>query len=258
MDKKVVLNTNNEMEKKLKILLFMFVAILFVACSSDDESDGGSGNGGGVKTCYFEAEGQRYNYKYAFYTEYAAEDGDAPGTGMVFADIDLLYYYNNMDKIEDGMTINEAIIVITHDSDYKNIPAGKYESMVDGTDQEDLMKFSCVVIPGVRLMDYKENGYFDLDDYGFYSQDNSHSYLNISKSGNCYTMNISPLNLEWENSSSKENKTLTDKIGKFYFEGSFTDISFSSARDDTRSMKIQKVDDAGFWKFINRLNNHKE
>lgn len=219
-------------------------------CSDDDDEENGGGNGSsGMKECYFEAENQRTDFKYAyFYTE----DGEAD---FNFSTIDLLYYYQHPEKLKEGTYFACVDIWIDLDND-NNIPTGEipYDAheydVIGGYDFEMNTRSDLYKI-------YMDGG--DDSDALWYCADwnpghESGTAIITKLSGNSYKIEIPSLKLLRGYESIGIGYDAPKATGKFYFEGSFTTIEGDWKEQDweeTRS--IRKVDNPDFWKWLKTL-----
>jgi len=251
----------NDMKKLSWFFLIAVVSLGFSSCSDDDDENGGGVSGGsGVKVCYSAIDGTRIDYKYAYLYTMDGVD-DYPACELAFTNLDLLYYYKNPDKIKKGLMLSEFIIWFENTYD---IPTGEISSYTEN-DQDGIIFFD--IESGTRdLYDV----YMNPDDvdpvYKWYGLDSYHnsSLLEVSKSGNTYTMECPRLYLlesnEDDGTIGYESKQV---MGKFYFQGSVLNMSDMMQGEPMKEpgevcLQVIEVKDPGFknWlKHIRRYNN---
>lgn len=230
----------------LKIVCFaMFtlaVATTLSSCSDDDDdnNNGGGGGNGNIKTCYFEADGQRWDFDYAFvqYDDYEVS--------IIFSDIDLMHYFTNPDDIERGTYFNWVNLYFEECSD---IPTGTVQS--SGNDVTGEPAFDIDMETHVDLYAAMNGTYDDEDDASlWYTHDWSGdrpSQMQITKLGdNSYRMDGGSLNLL----SSEEHGIGLDSrktTGSFMFEGAITTLY------DGRTRSMTVVSDKSFGEWLKKL-----
>ena len=232
-----------------------FYTVTFLCCTAlcgsltgcsdddDDKKDGGNGSSG-VKECYFEAENQRTDFKYAyFYTE----DGEAD---FNFSTIDLLYYYQHPEKLKEGTYFARVDIWIDLDND-NNIPTGEIPYDANEYDGSGGYDFEMDTRSDLYKI-YMDGG--DDSDALWYSADwnpgHESGTATITKlSGNSYKIEIPSLKLlrGYESIGNDAPKA----TGKFYFEGSFTTLE--EVDWDRGETSIRKIDNPDFWKWLKTL-----
>lgn len=228
----------------LKIVCFaMFtlaVATTVSSCSDDDDdnNNGGGGGNGNIKTCYFEADGQRWDFDYAFvqYDDYEVS--------IVFSDIDLMHYFTNPDDVKQGTYFNFVNLYFEECSD---IPTGTVQS--NGNDVTGEPAFYIDMETHVDLYAAMNGTYDDEDDASlWYMHDwDRPSQMQITKLGdNSYRMDGSSLNLL----SSEEHSIGLDSrktTGSFMFEGAITTLY------DGRTRSMTVVSDKSFGEWLKKL-----
>ena len=237
------------MNKRFYAMTFLCIMALcgsLTSCSDDDddEKDGGNGSSG-VKECYFEAENQRTDFKYAYYDP---ADGRAE---FAFSTIDLLYYYQHPEKLKEGTYFASAYLEMDLDND-NNIPTGEIPYGGHGSDEISGYDFEM----DTRADLYKifiEDGDDDTESL-WYTNDWNPGYesgaATITKlSGNSYKIEIPSLKLlrGYEGIGNDAPKA----SGKFYFEGSFTTLE--EVDWDGGETSIRKIDNPDFWKWLKTL-----
>ena len=225
------------------------------SCSDDDDDDNGGnggGSGSGVKKCYFEAENQRTDFKYAYYYV-SEEDGEIE---LNFTTIDMLYYYNNPDKIKKGIYFSSVDLRIgCYDDDY-SIPTGEIPYGGDyETDGDNDYHFE--MDTKIELYEVAVNNGDDALSLWYvadWNRDYKSGAAVITKlSGNSYKIEIPSLKLlrGYDDGSDSDgiDENNPKATGKFYFEGSF--VTVDDLVDETRS--IREVKDPGFWKWLKAM-----
>lgn len=214
--KKIPYYTARTAKAALGLFLGLACCAGFASCSDDDDKDGGVGGGSDdVKTCYFEADGERYGFGYA-YAEY--DEGE---TSLSFWDVDMLHYFNNPDEIKPGIYVNMAGINF---EDATDIPTGTVSStgqVVTGD-----VEFNFEMETHIDLYAMVNDAYDDEDDPSlWYSHDWSGdrpSQMTITKTGgDSYRIEAEDMNLfsSLEHGIDVNSRQTT---GSFLFEGSFT------------------------------------
>ena len=183
------------MKKVSELLKIAFLAVFTLAvattlssCSDDDDdnNNGGGGGNGNIKTCYFEADGQRWDFDYAFvqYDDYEVS--------IIFSDIDLMHYFTNPDDIERGTYFNWVNLYFEECSD---IPTGTVQS--SGNDVTGEPAFNIDMETHVDLYAAMNGTYDDEDDASlWYTHDWSGdrpSQMQITKLGDNHATDICPL-----------------------------------------------------------------
>ncbi len=248
----------NDMKKLSWFFLVAVVSFGFSSCSDDDDENGGgvSGNSG-VKLCYSEIDGTRIDYKYAYL--YTAEGvDDYPVCELAFTNLDLLYYYKHPDKIKKGLMLSEFNIWFENSYD---IPTGEISSDTE-SDQDGTVVFDAA--SDTRdlydiYMDSDDSEYFKW--YGVDSYHNS-SLLEVSKSGNTYTMECPQLHLLESNENGDgigyDSKQV---MGKFYFQGSVLNMSDMMQGKPMKEpgevcLQVIEVKDPGFKNWLKHIRRH--
>ena len=188
------------------MLMVLAFGLSFTSCSSDDDEGGADG----VKTCYVKVDGKQTNLSYAYY--YGDEDGEV----LVFTNVDMLYYYQNPQKISKGL-IMKTVALFTPD------------------------KFSTGTITGYGGFQYEEvdmyaQMYEDSEEFSAYiSEDEESSPINFTVDNGYYKIDAKSIKVEVWNEDSMLRRTTVD----FYFEGTMQDGSIFY-EDDVYAAKVDE------------------
>lgn len=232
--------------KKFNLLwmagICLFSAFAFSACSDDDdenEGNGGSGNGSGISAAYFEADGKRTDYKYAYYWD----EGDEVEIDITTHD--MRYYYSHPDQVPPGLIVSE--IWVAFDC---AVVTGDYRANTAGDKTFELETGSWNLYEDVTTEDGYEKSYGPTYETDYTST--QVSSMKVTRSGNTWTMDAPSLFLICEDEWNEYNRpTQTYKTtGKFYFKGSMLLMEGALDEFDDNGTRVVKVEDPGFREWL--------
>lgn len=241
------------------VLMCLLATCCFTACSDDDDEDGGASN---VETCYFESQGERIDFKYAYYYHEPYDDGDDE-ISVEFSSIDILDYYYHPEKVKPGIYFSTAVIDFAGTN---QIPLGEIKSDIirsgsgSGYEEDDELNFSMEVDTKVDLYELVMNGGETESDAPWYSDDyynEKHSILSVSKAGNGYKMETKELYLLYDATGEGIGYDNPKCTGKFCFVGSLKDISDLAMDEGAASVRAVQVTDPAQIAFLKRLRRSK-
>lgn len=240
--KKIPYYTARTAKAALGLFLGLACCAGFASCSDDDDKDGGVGGGSDdVKTCYFEADGERYDFGYA----YLGAEFDTEDVGLGFYDIEILDYFYNPDKVKPGTYVNMAFV------DFENcteIPTGTIPST--GNEETGEVAFNFEMETHVDLYSVIYGTYEEVGDSSvWYTHDWSGkrpSQMKVTKTGdNSYRMECADMKLLSEYGGEGIGIESRQTTGSFFFDG--TPTTMAEGRG-TRSITVKTVDkDAAAW-----------
>lgn len=239
--------------KKLIAVLGMSAVVLscglFCVSCSDDDNEGGEGGSGGssdVETCYLDVDGKRVNFKYAYYYSFDFEEDSEGECRLDFYDIDMMYYYKHPDKIKEGIIYSSASI------DFYNV-----SGLATGTYTD--------VAVGIYLNDDLYASIWDGDgeyarpsSFVMYSDDwtlEQPCSIALEKSGKCYSVSADMNLLAGEPGEPGVGFDARKTTGKFVFDGEAEDLSSWVNFAKTRGVKVYKVENPDFIKWLDSLRN---
>lgn len=208
------------MTKTAGLAFGLFVGLVccvgLASCSDDDDNGGGSGGGSGdVNTCYFEADGEKYDFGYA-YSEF-----DENEVSLAFYDVDMIYYFTHPDEVKPGTYMNMASIYF---EDVSDIPTGTVNGT--GRDVTGEAEFNFEMETHIDLYTLVNGTYDDEDDPSlWYTHDWSGdrpSQMTITKTGDgSYRIEAEDMNLfsSLEHGIDINSRQTT---GSFFFDGTLT------------------------------------
>lgn len=223
-------------------------SVALASCGDDDEDGGsggpgGGGDGSGNVSAYFEVDGERYNFSYA----YVAYDGyDDPTASISLFNVDLMYYYTHPEEVRQGMYFSDCYVDLAG----SEIPTGTLTSCVDGADNKLL---DLEMSTKTDLYSIIVNGYDDSDTQWYGLDWMVNSEMQVAKTGaNSYRMEAGDLNMlcgdPGEGDGGIDVYSRKAKA-KFYFNGSLTDIA--GMNGGTRVVVVERGSD--FAKFLQSL-----
>lgn len=236
------MNVNFKHLQKLFFLLVMGFSISVVSsCGDDDEDDNGiSGGSGSSSKCYAEVDDNRADYKYAYYIDNA--NGDE--LELMCYTIDLMHYYKNPSKINEGLIFSSATLMCLPTTGVKT----EYWLELDFN---------------LDLYDVVNNTYdgeLHGEDYAWYSIDSDDSWaaectpIKFAKDGNKFKIEADSVLIyasdEDDCIAYGDSRVTT---ANFYFEGTAKDMReiFPEA-SATRSIQAIEVDQE-FWDWLKML-----
>lgn len=237
--------------KKLITVLGMSAVVLscglFCVSCSDDDNEGGEGSSGGssdVETCYLDVDGKRVDFKCAYYYSFDFEDDSEGECRLEFYDIDMMYYFMHPDKIKEGMMYSSASIDFYNVSE---LSTGIYtDAAVDIYLNDDL--YASV---------WDEDGEFERpSSYVMYCNDwtqDQSCLISLEKTGESYAVSANMNLLAGEPGEPGVSSDARKTTGNLFFEGKAEDLSSWVNYAKTRGVKVYKVEDPNFIKWLDSL-----
>lgn len=241
------------------VLMYLLATCCFTACSDDDDEDGGGSN---VETCYFESQGERIDFKYAYYYREPCDDGDDE-ISVEFSSIDILDYFYHREKVKPGIYFSTAAIDFTGTN---QIPLGEIKSDIIrsgsdfGYEEDDEVNFGMEVDTRIDLYELVMNDGEGNSDAPWYSNDyynEKHSILSVIKAGNGYKMETKELHLLYDAIGEGIDYDSPKCTGKFCFVGSLKDVSDLTLDWGAASVRAVQVTDSAQIAFLKRLRRSK-
>lgn len=205
------------------VLLLLFSGLAFASCSDDDDD-----NGGGSKiTCFAEVDGQKVDFKYAYYA------GEGVYNVLDVCTIDMMYYYKNPGKIKKGIVFSEAVLQWR---DQNGATTNDYDFEIDlNYDLYDLVNDTY-------------DGEMHGENYNWYCVDwtQKQTPISVTKDGTYFKIEAFAVKLlaaDEDDGIGDDNRKTT---GNFYFDGTAAEYPDDMIEDSdaktTRGIKVVKVD----------------
>lgn len=229
----------------------LFSAFAFSACSDDDdenEGNGGSGNGSGISAAYFEADGKRTDYKYAYYWD------DEYDVEINMATLDLRYYYSHPDQVTPDLTVSDIWVDFA-----PNVTSGDYYTY--STNEDKIVDIETDTWNLYKDVTDAEDDNSIAATYTADSSPSRCSTVKVTRTGNAWTIDAPSLLLtrsEGYDEYGRPTKRVQTN-GKFYFKGSLVLMEGTYDEYEDNGTRVVKVEDPGFreWLKQRRKNRNK-